>query len=612
MDSSTNPWRLFRLILLPVLFGLFLGISFNLVQQTQTTTTSAQEKTPQVCANIVGMAPNNAIQKALANPASIPGWEKQENAWLSLRDFSKKYHSIFNSFIFRSECPRKQDCRLLSDSKDVRIFRSEEECRSRCASGSLCRSNICVKDLCQTNNISVWSTDFPINTAKSSYGIIKNNNTCPVIPDKDCLEGFSCTETSDGLEMTKIAERTDKSVSWSIDKNCPCQEKEELFPAGARLGHAYCGFSKEEMLDVRKLVVGEKIFCSLTANSCSLYSSPLSTPVPVPDITQDYEIQNISLNEPNGKITAIDFLPDGRFVAGISRHDPAKFPKDLKTSLIIQKDGSTVEKFDIPNGSKIFKYVHSIKISPFDNSIWMLIDDGTNNTGMLAQFNKGIWTILSSSDLYGANEVAVDKSGAVWVSNSRDNNMRVISYSPQTKKWRNYSKNTYFLEAFQLHNILVSKLDDIYVMSRGNGIIFKLDRQKNAWQKTYMIAGGIWSMTNGISDDLWIKTENNGIANILKNGTIKPYDLSKYFVRSSINGFTVDVEGTVWMGEQPDGPLPKQTTIYSQLPSTVVIKAPIIIPYHVSIMRASTFDNRIGFAGGNYPVGDMISIWKKK
>lgn len=58
---------------------------------------------PLVCEQILGKVPSGAIQDALDNPSSVPGWGPGNNK-LTLKFINQRYHPIFNGLVFRDEC----------------------------------------------------------------------------------------------------------------------------------------------------------------------------------------------------------------------------------------------------------------------------------------------------------------------------------------------------------------------------------------------------------------------------------------------------------------------------------------------------------------------------
>jgi hypothetical protein len=72
---------------------------------------------PQACPQLTGRVPDAVVTGALANPESIQGWGQPANSSLpvspqnrlrtrlSLKDYGKPYHPIYNSVVFKAGCP---------------------------------------------------------------------------------------------------------------------------------------------------------------------------------------------------------------------------------------------------------------------------------------------------------------------------------------------------------------------------------------------------------------------------------------------------------------------------------------------------------------------------
>jgi len=446
--------------------------------------------------------------------------------------------------------------------------------------------------------LTLWTFRSPLSTSTSAFStksILRSCNQGCDLYELDCPSAYQCVDPctlTPGKACPQLNRGVCRAIGCLKDRSCGCMFKPTSKPT------------------------------ELT---------PILSPSPTPSyISSNYKYINISLGEPHGLVTSIDFLPDNRFVAGISVQDENVTLKDNpQSSLMIQKDNKFVEKFDIPDGAKILKHVPSVKVSPVDGSIWMLINDLTNKTGLLAQFKNDNWSIFQNPSLRIAKgDLAIDKDGNIWIATSDPANIKVLVFLTKTSTWKQYGSNIFSSSTKQLNTMLSSIDNNIYLgikRSAISGDIYKYNPTLDRWSLMYLTY--LWdpnynpSIYNVIdlaqnnSTDVWLLSSGDwtfsGLGNYIYRMTsegkvlefrIFDYLNSNFMTNYMIGKMAVDIDNMVWMTATDGGMYvitpERRITPFSWAPN---------LAYLPSEMTASPYDRTVAMGEIN-----IITLIKKK
>lgn len=166
---------------------------------------------------------------------------------------------------------------------DVHRYNTVQECAQRCQidfPGRNCRSVIgdgqypeniyCVANICSFDGISIWESGLPRHP--SAFTKVRKNNSCHAESYVECMDGFSCVETADGIKVTmvdrsKINPDT-QGWPWNIGINCPCQDNIQLAFGGEIFDYNFCELYNHDWLEINDLQNGESYECSFSTLDC--------------------------------------------------------------------------------------------------------------------------------------------------------------------------------------------------------------------------------------------------------------------------------------------------------------------------------------------------------